>query len=77
MRKPLLCWSGFLAKRVGVAGGSRATPHSFRRDRASLPLNRGADRSEVQDILNHASPETTMRIYAHDETSRLREAFDH
>jgi len=65
-----------LVKRVAAAVGSRATPHSFRHDRASLLLNRGADLSEVQDILGHASPETTKRIYAHYETSRLREAFD-
>ena len=65
-----------LVKRAGAAVGSRATPHSFRHDRASLLLNRGADLSEVQDILGHASPETTKRIYAHYETSRLREAFD-
>ena len=39
-------------------------------------LNRGASLSEVQDILGHASPETTKRIYAHYETERLREAFD-
>jgi integrase/recombinase XerC len=65
-----------LVKRIGAAVGSRATPHSFRHDRASLLLNRGADLSEVQDILGHASPETTKRIYAHYETSRLREAFD-
>jgi integrase/recombinase XerC len=65
-----------LVKRIGAAVGSQATPHSFRHDRASLLLNRGADLSEVQDILGHASPETTKRIYAHYETSRLREAFD-
>jgi len=65
-----------LVRQVAAAVGSRATPHSFRHDRASLLLNRGADLSEVQDILGHASPETTKRIYAHYETSRLREAFD-
>lgn len=65
-----------LVRRVASAVGARATPHSFRHDRASLLLNRGADLSEVQDILGHASPETTKRIYAHYETRRLREAFD-
>ncbi|MCC6173993.1 MAG: tyrosine-type recombinase/integrase [Chloroflexi bacterium] len=65
-----------LVKRVAAAVGSQATPHAFRHDRASLLLNRGADLSEVQDILGHASPDTTKRIYAHYETSRLREAFD-
>jgi hypothetical protein len=39
-------------------------------------LNRGAKLSEVQDILGHASPETTKRIYAHYETSHLRDVFD-
>ncbi|MFN8526777.1 MAG: tyrosine-type recombinase/integrase [Chloroflexota bacterium] len=65
-----------VVKRTARAVGSNATPHSFRHDRATLLLNRGADLSEVQDILGHASPETTKRIYAHYETRRLREAFD-
>ena len=39
-------------------------------------LNRGAKLSEVQDILGHASPETTKKIYAHYEVSHLRRAFD-
>jgi site-specific recombinase XerC len=39
-------------------------------------LNRGASLSEVQDILGHASPETTKRIYAHYQTQHLRDAFD-
>jgi integrase/recombinase XerC len=65
-----------LVRQVAAAVGVRASPHSFRHDRASLLLNRGADLSEVQDILGHASPETTKRIYAHYETNHLREAFD-
>jgi integrase len=39
-------------------------------------LNQGAKLSEVQDILGHASPETTKKIYAHYETAHLRDAFD-
>ena len=60
------------AKRAGVP----ATTHDFRHAKASVMLNRGAKLSEVQDILGHASPETTKRIYAHYEVSHLREAFD-
>ena len=60
------------AKAVGVP----ATTHHFRHSKASVLLNRGASLSEVQDILGHASPETTKRIYAHYETQRLRDAFD-
>ena len=53
-----------------------ATTHHFRHSKASVLLNRGASLSEVQDILGHASPETTKRIYAHYETQHLRDAFD-
>ncbi len=53
-----------------------ATTHDFRHAKASVMLNRGAKLSEVQDILGHASPETTKRIYAHYEVSHLRDAFD-
>jgi site-specific recombinase XerD len=55
--------------------GVRASPHAFRHSKASVMLNEGASLSEVQDILGHASPETTKRIYAHYEHRRLREAF--
>jgi hypothetical protein len=30
----------------------------------------------VQDVLGHASPETTKKVYAHYTVSRLREAFN-
>jgi site-specific recombinase XerD len=60
------------AQQVGVA----ATPHAFRHTKASVLLNRGAKLSEVQDLLGHASPETTKRIYAHYEVAHLRDAFD-
>ncbi|MBI4301032.1 MAG: tyrosine-type recombinase/integrase [Chloroflexi bacterium] len=60
---------------AGLAG-VRATPHAFRHSKASVMLNKGAKLSEVQDILGHASPETTKKIYAHYEVSHLREAFD-
>lgn len=52
-----------------------ATPHAFRHSKASVMLNAGANLSEVQDILGHASPETTKRIYAHYERATLRDAF--
>jgi integrase len=65
-----------IVKKYAGALGITASPHAFRHDKASLMLNRGAQLSEVQDILGHASPETTKRIYAHYETAHLREAFD-
>jgi site-specific recombinase XerD len=60
------------ARQVGVP----ASTHHFRHAKASVLLNRGASLSEVQDILGHASPETTKRIYAHYKVEHLRDAFD-
>jgi integrase/recombinase XerD len=71
---PLSVWR--TVKRYAGQAGVRATTHDFRHAKASTLLNRGAKLSEVQDILGHASPETTKRIYAHYEVSHLREAFD-
>jgi site-specific recombinase XerD len=65
-----------IVKDYANAVGVNASPHAFRHDKASVLLNRGAKLSEVQDILGHASPETTKKIYAHYETAHLREAFD-
>jgi site-specific recombinase XerD len=62
--------------KYGRLAGVSITPHDFRHAKASVMLNRGAKLSEVQDILGHASPETTKKIYAHYETSHLRQAFD-
>jgi site-specific recombinase XerD len=65
-----------VVKRYARAVGVPATTHHFRHSKASVLLNRGASLSEVQDILGHASPETTKRIYAHYQTQHLRDAFD-
>jgi site-specific recombinase XerD len=65
-----------IVKRYAQAAGVTATTHHFRHAKASTLLNRGADLSQVQDILGHASPDTTKRIYAHYQVQHLREAFD-
>ena len=65
-----------VVKRYARGAGVQASPHAFRHDKASLLLNQGAKLSEVQDLLGHASPETTKKIYAHYETGHLRAAFD-
>jgi len=64
-----------VARYARLAGVSIST-HDFRHAKASTLLNRGADLSQVQDILGHASPETTKRIYAHYNVQKLRQAFD-
>ena len=68
--------SGAIVKRYAREVGVPATTHHFRHAKASVLLNRGASLSEVQDILGHASPDTTKRIYAHYQTQHLRDAFD-
>jgi site-specific recombinase XerD len=65
-----------VVKRYAEAVGVDATTHDFRHAKASVMLNRGAKLSEVQDILGHASPETTKKIYAHYEVSHLRDVFE-
>jgi integrase/recombinase XerD len=53
--------------------GVRLTPHHFRHALATGLLNNGASLAEVQDILGHSSPETTKKVYAHYQTSHLRD----
>ncbi|MGI5837275.1 MAG: tyrosine-type recombinase/integrase [Chloroflexota bacterium] len=65
-----------IVKKYAAMAGVDVTTHDFRHAKASTMLNRGAKLSEVQDILGHASPETTKKIYAHYEVSHLRSAFE-
>ncbi len=48
--------------------------HDTRHHYARTVLNRGAGLSVVQDLLGHASPETTKRIYATTDRAVLRAA---
>jgi len=65
-----------VVKKYGRLADVEVTTHHLRHLKARLMLNRGAQLSEVQDILGHASPETTKKIYAAYTTRHLREAFD-
>ncbi len=71
---PLSIWK--TVKKISKLAGVPATTHDFRHSKATVLLNQGAKLSEVQDILGHASPETTKKIYAHYEIQHLRDAFD-
>lgn len=53
-----------VVKRHGKAAGVEVTTHHLRHLKARVMLNSGAKLEEVQDILGHASPDTTKRIYA-------------
>jgi len=65
-----------VVKTYGHLAGIEVTTHHLRHLKARVMLNAGAQLSEVQDILGHASPETTKKIYAPYTTQHLREAFD-
>lgn len=65
-----------VVNKFGMLNGVKISTVDFRRFKASTLLNQGMDLSELQDILGHASPETTKRCYAAYTTHHLREAFD-
>jgi len=65
-----------VVKKYGQLAGVEVTTHHLRHLKARVMLNQGAQLSEVQDILGHASPETTKKIYAPYTKQHLREAFD-
>jgi integrase/recombinase XerD len=65
-----------VVKKYGDLAGVEVTTHHLRHLKARVMLNNGAQLSEVQDILGHASPETTKKIYAPYTKQHLRDAFD-
>lgn len=65
-----------IVKKYGRQTGVDLTTHHLRHLKARVMLNNGAQLSEVQDILGHASPETTKKIYAPYTRQHLRDAFD-
>jgi site-specific recombinase XerD len=71
---PLSVWA--TVKKYSRLAEVPISTHDFRHAKATVLLNQGAKLSEVQDILGHASPETTKKIYAHYEVAHLRAAFD-
>jgi len=71
---PQSVWN--VVKRYGRLARVDVSPHKLRHLKARVLLNAGAHLAEVQDILGHASPETTKRIYAQYTKQHLREVFD-
>jgi integrase/recombinase XerD len=65
-----------VVKKYGALAGIEITTHHLRHLKARVMLNAGAELGEVQDLLGHASPDTTKKIYAQYTKQHLREAFD-
>lgn len=51
----------------------KLTPHTFRHTKATLMMDSGADLADVQHILGHVNPSTTL-VYAHVSEERKKQA---
>lgn len=49
-------------------------PHDFRHSGSSLLFNKGMSLEDVQDLLNHRSPDTTLKHYIQRDKKKLQDA---
>jgi len=64
-----------IRERGGLSTSKRVTPHIFRHTGATHLRRAGMDISELQDILGHASSNTT-RIYAKNDITTLKKSYN-
>ena len=63
-----------LKEALGLPADKKMTPHVFRHTGATMLRRNGMDISELQDLLGHASPNTT-RIYAKNDIEGLNASY--
>lgn len=62
-------------KRIGsIIGVPDLHPHDFRHSGSSLMYNKGMPLEEVQELLNHNSPETTLKHYIQRDMKKLQDS---
>lgn len=62
------------AKKIGeIIGIKELHPHDFRHSGSSLLFNKGMPLEDVQELLNHQSPETTLKYYIKRDMQKLQE----
>lgn len=64
-----------IREKCNISSSKRVTPHVFRHTGATHLRRAGMDISELQDILGHASSNTT-RIYAKNDITNLKNSYD-
>ena len=62
-----------IAKRSRIPR-TRLYPHKYRSTLATNMINKGADASQVQNILGHQSVDTTLKCYARVDTNTVKQA---
>ena len=63
-----------IKKKLNLPGSTKFTPHILRHTGATHLRRAGMDISELQDILGHSSPTTTM-IYAKNDITRIMKSY--
>ena len=61
------------AKRYGI---DNLHPHKLRHSFASVALTNNADPASVSEILGHADPSITLRVYTHANAESMKRAGD-
>lgn len=61
-------------KKIGkIVGIDELHPHDFRHSGSSLLFNKGMNLEDVQELLNHRSPETTLKHYIKRDMKKLQD----
>ena len=69
-------WNPAVDKLFGRTAWANLTPQDLRHTAASLAMDAGADAVKVANMLGHADPSITYKIYAHKFEARANDVAD-